>query len=166
MKTSFPLLICFVFVGCSSAAERHQDAVVGSENGRPCFSVENNAETRATAPRVAAIDLYEYKEGKAILVWEANFMHEQGGAKKRLRPGECIAYPAPEDGGASALVPRRAYSATIWAFVDVSGESQRRWYSGYFCMLAKDGKPQVHQVLWDRQREVWAWDACGLPATP
>lgn len=164
MKVSFlPVALLLALSACSSAAERHQSAVVRlASEGQPCFAVEDNAETRGSAPRVAVVDLYERREGAATLLWETSFVPEQGGVEKRLPVGECIAYPGGKAADAPVLTTGKAYSVTIWAFVDRNGESHRRWYTGYFCLVETSGDLRVQQVLAEEVSDAAGWAECGV----
>jgi len=103
MKSLF-LAALVVVAACSSSAERHQGALIThTPNGQPCFAVEDNAETRRSVPRIAAVELYERREGAAVLLWESDFVPEQGGVEKRLPIDDCIPYPAANVAGLPML---------------------------------------------------------------
>lgn len=156
------VMVLAALLSGSAAAERHQDAMVRTaEDGRPCFSVDADAEASKNGVRVAVVELYERREGRANLIWESDFLSDQRAAPKQVDSNECIEYPEGSALDASVLREGEPYSVTIWAFVDSNGESHRRWYSGYFCMVKVDGELRPRQVLWDRNSSVWNWDVCG-----
>lgn len=159
-------LFALLFVAaCGSAAERHQGAVIRSgPEGQPCFAVEDNAETRRSVPRIAAVELYERRDGAAVLLWRSDFVPEQGGVEKRLPIDDCISYPAENVADLPLLEVGKPYGATIWAFIDLDGEIHRRWYSGRFCIFEVDGRRQVYQLSRGEKLDASGREVCGVDA--
>lgn len=149
--------------GCVVGSELRRDfeAVVHSAGGRPCFGVEDNAETRRSPPMVAFVEVSARSGGRAEPVWHGVLATENSAGAKRIPPGECVEYPEAGGDSAKLLSAGTAYSATLWTYLDNGGRSARRWYSAYFCMIEEDDGMRPHQVPWDDRVNRWDWSACG-----
>lgn len=150
--------------GCllgASELGRDFEAVVGAVGERPCFGVEDNAETRRSAPVVAFVEVSGRVDGRAERVWHGVLASDGDSEAKRLPPGECVEYPEDGDDSARPLSSGKAYSATLWAYLDNAGRSGRRWYTAYFCMIDERGSLRPYQVMWSEKAGGWDWSACG-----
>lgn len=170
MKWLILLMLLFASnAGVLAAPSRYQEGVVRQKGEMPCFAVADTEETRATAPRLAVVDVGERLTVGAKPIWELSW-GEDGGQLPALSPEGCIAYGTADLAGKSrlapvALVPGKRYEMNIWSYIGdkAKKESKARNYHGNFCLTAEPAQnPVVHQVFWDELLNKWRWDVCGL----
>lgn len=138
----------------------YQAAVIGERDGSLCIRIADNKESRKYHPRISGLDIYELRASGAARVWEAIYLHGVDPLPV-VSPSDCMSDAQGSDAPVPQLVTGKRYSVTVAAgVVKNDGRSQRRFYTGNFCMVEKEGLRHVHQVLFDRRPEVWAWDAC------
>ena len=141
---------------------RYQQAVISDEGGVLCLRANDVPELKRAASIVTNLTIYHRQGGAQRPIWSQSYPPNEV-APPVISPGDCMDDVGTEENPLPALVPGVEYSAEVAAFiVDKSGSQVRRWYSGHFCMLRSEGGFEVRQVLFDRRRGVWGWDACGL----
>ncbi len=124
------------------------------------MKLSDNRESRRYHPRLSVIDVYEQGVDGAVSVWQQNYADQ--GVQPMVSPDDCVASGALGSNPFPIFSVGKRYTAVMsGGIVKESSRSESRVYRGHFCMTEKDGKPYVHQVQFDKRRQVWAWDACG-----
>ncbi|GEM_PF-2305464 len=141
---------------------RYQQVVISDEGGALCLRANDVPELKRAVSMVTNVTIYHRQGGAQRPIWSQSYPPNEV-APPVISPGDCMNDVGSEENPLPALVAGVEYSAEVAAFiVDKSGSPVRRWYSGYFCMVRSEGGLEVRQVLFDRRRGVWRWDACGL----
>ena len=159
----FMLLAMPLTSACSQPKGRYQAAVIIDDSGTLCMKVNDSKESRRYHPILSVVDVYERRTDGALSVWQ------QGYAAQRVQPvvspEDCVARDALEANPFPVFSVGKRYTVVMTGgIVKEDGRAESRVYRGYFCMIESEGKPRVHQVLFDRRRQVWAWDACSASA--
>lgn len=166
------LLLLPIVASCNSAPGEHQRAQVKQTEMLPCFTVTDSEEARKTPPELAVISVFEEHGQGVHILWEISF--GENGPDTILAPNACIVYGATPTGSktktsAVPLEVGKRYSLSIWSHIlkAPNDEWRLRDYRAKFC-LTKDAANEttVHQVLWNKEMDMWRWDVCGLENSP
>jgi len=157
LPAALVLVSVSVLLGGCIGGPRMYKAQVRQEGNLPCFSVEDNRETRKSPPEIAVIGVSVYRQGVAQNVWLRNYPPEEPAFT--LSPQQCVPYG--EDGQALPIETGERYTVSINSFIGKRGEWHNRAYSAYFCVTAdQHGKTTVHQVVWNEDKGGYDWSIC------
>lgn len=156
---AFALVLLPFSVLCSQPKGRYQSAVIVDRQGLLCVGVSNTRESRKYRPQISVVRLYEDVAGREIPIWRQAYTPDEG--LPTVSPDDCLAHDVLAENPFPEFAVGMRYVATIAAGIHMKdGRSESRYYRGYFCMVERDGERHVHQVLFNRRRGEWAWDAC------
>lgn len=150
---------------CSPPPDRYQSAVITSSQGKLCFKVEDNAESRGQSLSITGLSINEERPEGIRTVWDSDFVRA-GKPDAVVTPNECVPYAGADTRPEPLLHPGARYQVALWGSVDKKGKPESRWYRGYFCMVKAEGEMRAQQVVWDKRRDEWAWNACETPKAP
>ncbi|MCD7099067.1 hypothetical protein [Stenotrophomonas sp. MMGLT7] len=171
------LSVCFLLsltiaamlqAGDVHARSSMSELVVSEKDGKPCFALKPDRETRRYRSRIAyvnvASDPSPGSTEPARVAWASTLPPAPG--EYTLGAEECLAYGQRVPGeeivtAAQPLQPGVRYTVTMNTFLRGKGGSTNSGYAGQFC-LARDrqGRVRVHD-LWHAPRAgVAAGDAC------
>jgi len=129
---------------------------VMQRDGLPCFSVEDNRETRKTPPRLAGLNVASYRDEIAEHVWLRSFPDD---SSSDISPANCVVYG--DDGKAPALKVGEPYSVAINSFISKGTKRENRSYHAYFCVTeTPEGQRIVHQVFRNDSKAGYDWSVC------
>lgn len=148
---------------CMQPRRQNQWAEISDRNGLPCIGVSDVKESRKYGVEVSVVDLYQRQAGKQVTVWTQQYSGA-GVQSPVVAPGDCVAHEVLAENPFPVFDIGERYTAMVVAVIEKgTGKRERRYYRGYFCIVERDGERRVQQVLFDKRREVWAWDTC-VPA--
>lgn len=156
------LIVCGLAMPLSACAfsppGRYQPVVIEDHAGVPCFGIGDTREARRNGPVIATV-LVTSVASKQAPLWKVTFAPE--GANQRALPaGKCIAYGAEGSEPAPALERGEHYSVVMLGdILEPDKPAQTRWYSGNFCIVDVQGRPQVKQV--PVEDGTVQWQQCG-----
>lgn len=164
INTRVLLLAMLAVISCPAESMqpkgRYQWGEISDRNGLPCIGVSDVRESRKYGVEVSGVDLYQRQAGKQVAVW-TQYYAGAGAQSPVVAPGDCVAHEVLAENPFPVFEIGERYTTTVVAVIEKgAGKRERRYYHGYFCMVEKEGLRHVHQVLFDKRREVWAWDAC------
>ena len=122
------------------------------KNNAPCFSVENNSETRVKTPQISVITVDKLNPDKLETMWLRELFSEP---PRLLSPDNCISYG--ENGGGTELQKGDHYS--VYMNASINGTSRK--YRAYFCLSeTPEGKTEIHHVKWNDAVKGYDWSVC------
>lgn len=147
---------------CSQPKDLYQKAVVTGNGESLCVKANDVPELKQASATVTNVSIYQRIDGAQRIIWQQSYP-PAAGAVPVLSSTECMK----ELGGSSnplpSLLPGERYSVDVAAVIaDKDGDMVRRWYSSYFCVASSEGGAEIRQVVFDRRREIWRWDICGI----
>lgn len=160
------LLATSASASCGQSSGQYQDAQIQQSGEVPCFSVADNRETRGSPPILAVVSVYQRIAGRQQMVWSFDATKSDG--DERLSPDNCIPYGRSLQASASRaqevdLQTGVEYTVTINSHMPDDNKRSNRRYRGYFCLTKEaSGKALIHQVKWDKRKEILGWGVCGL----
>lgn len=147
---------------CSQPKELYQKAVVTGSRESLCVKANDVPELKQTSPAVTNVSIYERIDGAQRIIWQHSYPPADGEVPV-VSSTACMKDLGGRGNPLPSLLPGKQYSIDVAAgIVDRDGDMVRRWYSAYFCVVSNEDGSDIRQVVFDRRREVWRWDVCGL----
>ena len=147
---------------CSQPKELYQKAVISLDEGRLCLRANDVQELEGRASGVTNVSIYRQDAGGSHILWQQSFPPSKGPAPV-VTPHQCLDGLGGAGNPLPDMLPGNRYLVDVAAFIVASdGEAVRRWYSGNFCVVRGEAGLEIRQIVFDRRREVWPWDICGI----
>lgn len=145
---------------CMQPKGRYQWLAVVDQGGVLCLKVNDTKESRRYRSEVSVVDVYEDVAGTQTRIWMQHYVSTVS-AIPTVSPDDCLAHDVLETNPLPEFGVGKRYTASVVGVIEKeAGRRERRYYQGYFCMVEIDGVPRVQQVLFDKRRGEWAWNAC------
>lgn len=140
--------------------------VITESNGRPCFSIQSDAETKDGLP-LDGIVVSEARSGNSKKFPEElwHFMTVDSLQKTILRPGECIRYgDAPQNATQRTLKNLEVFRVYSVDVIARNENTNMVAYSGKFCLVSDAlGKIAVQPISNDERGGDKRHDVCAGP---
>jgi len=147
---------------CSQPKELYQKSIISLDGGRLCLPANDVQELDGREAEVSNVSIYRQDASGSHLLWQQSFPPSNGPAPV-VTPHQCLDGLGSPGNPLPDFWPGNRYLVDIAASIVASdGDALRRWYSGHFCVVRGESGLESRQIVFDRRRNIWSWDLCGI----